>query len=197
MSHATSTISAPSGLAPSGATSQEGSTVGTDIVPQEFDPRDLRNAFSQFATGVTVVTTVTPDGERIGVTANSFTSLSMDPPLVLWCPGRHLKSLPAFEQATHFAINVLASDQHHLSGKFARGSSDKFDGVAVREGVAGIPVLEGTLATFECRTVARHEAGDHVIYVGEVQRYAHAAADPLVFHGGSYHATRAHDADAS
>lgn len=167
----------------------EGETMSTAVDSAEFDPRDLRNAFSQFATGVTVVTTLGPDGERIGVTANSFTSLSMDPPLVLWCPGRHLRSLPAFETASHFAINVLASDQQVLSKQFATGSTDKFDGVALREGVAGIPVLEGTLATFECETVARHEAGDHVIFIGQIRQYAHAAADPLVFHGGNYHGT--------
>lgn len=158
----------------------------------ELDLRNLRNAFSQFATGVTVVTTVTEDGERIGVTANSFTSLSMDPPMVLWCPGRHLRSLPAFEHSTHFAINVLASDQHELSGKFARGASDKFEGVSTHEGVAGLPVLDGTVATFECRTVARHEAGDHVIYIGEIERYTHSEGKPLVFHGGSYHDTQLH-----
>lgn len=158
----------------------------------ELDLRDLRNAFGQFATGVTVVTTITPEGEPIGVTANSFTSLSMDPPLVLWCPGRHLRSLPAFERSSHFAINVLASDQHELSGKFARGASDKFEGVSVHEGVAGLPVLDGTVATFECRTVARHEAGDHVIYIGQIERYAHAEGKPLVFHGGGYHDTQTH-----
>ncbi|WP_125100169.1 flavin reductase family protein [Leucobacter chromiireducens] len=175
----------------------EGAAMNTIVDSDAFDPRDLRSAFGQFATGVTVVTTVTPDGERIGVTANSFTSLSMDPPLVLWCPGRHLRSLPAFETASHFAINVLANDQQHLSRQFATGASDKFDGVALREGLAGLPVLEGTLATFECETVARHEAGDHVIYIGQIRQYAHAAAAPLVFHGGSYHDTTTQSTEAS
>ncbi len=164
----------------------------SNVTPDNFDPRDLRNALGQFATGVTVITAVTPDGQRIGVTANSFTSVSMDPPLVLWCPGKHLRSLPAFLAASHFAINVLASDQHELSRQFAANNADKFAGVATRDGVAGVPVLEGALATFECRTVARHDAGDHVIYIGQVERYAHAPADPLVFQGGSYHDTRAH-----
>ncbi|WP_336658806.1 flavin reductase family protein [Leucobacter sp. USHLN153] len=162
-----------------------------------FDARDLRSAFGQFATGVTVVTTTTPSGERVGVTANSFTSLSMDPPLVLWCPGRHLRSLPAFEEASHFAINVLASDQHELSRRFAVGASDKFSGVEVREGIAGLPLIPGTLATFECETVARHEAGDHVIYIGHIRRYAHTSAEPLVFHGGRYHDTTTHKAEGS
>ena len=179
------------------SSSVEGATMSTTVDSADFDPRDLRSAFSQFATGVTVVTTITPDGERIGVTANSFTSLSMDPPMVLWCPGRHLRSLPAFETATHFAINVLASDQQHLSRQFAAGATDKFEGVPLREGVAGIPVLEGTLTTFECETTARHEAGDHVIYIGRIVQYAHASAAPLVFHGGSYHGTTTHSSEGS
>lgn len=158
----------------------------------DFDPRELRNALGQFATGVTVITTVTPAGERVGVTANSFTSVSMDPPLVLWCPGRHLRSLPHFECATHFAINVLASDQHELSRRFGAPDGDKFLDVPVRSGIAGLPVLEGTLATFECRTIARHEAGDHVIYVGQVEGFRHEPARPLVFHGGGYHDTVQH-----
>lgn len=162
-----------------------------------FDPRGLRNALGQFATGVTVITTITPTGERVGVTANSFTSVSMEPPLVLWCPGKHLLSLPAFESATHFAINVLASDQHELSRKFSSASSDKFDGVDLIEGIAGLPVLAGAVATFECRTVERHPAGDHIIYVGQVERYAHDPADPLVFHAGRYHDTTQHRSEGS
>ncbi len=169
---------------------------GAETGSPDFDPRELRNALGQFATGVTVITTVAPGGERIGVTANSFTSVSMDPPLVLWCPGRHLRSLPHFERATHFAINVLASDQHELSRRFATPDDDKFAGVPLRTGIAGIPVLEGTLATFECRTVARHEAGDHVIYVGQVERFRHEPASPLVFHGGRYRDTAQHSSEA-
>lgn len=157
-----------------------------------FDLRDFRNALGQFATGVTVITTRAADGHMVGMTANSFASVSMDPPLVLWCPGKHLASLGDFEDATHFAINVLASDQHHLSRQFSIPSSDKFQSVAIREGRAGIPVLEGTLASFECRTVARHDAGDHVIYVGEVEQYSYRPDDPLVFHGGAYHDTARH-----
>lgn len=158
----------------------------------EFDLRDFRNALGQFATGVTVITTLTPDGRRVGMTANSFTSVSMDPPLVLWCPAKRIPSLVDFEAASHFAINVLATEQHMLSRQFATPAVDKFEGVAVTEGVAGLPVLEGTVASFQCRTVARHDAGDHVIYVGEVEEYRHAAGAPLVFHAGAYHDTAAH-----
>lgn len=157
-----------------------------------FDVRDFRGALGQFATGVTVVTTVSADGRKVGMTANSFTSVSMDPPLVLWCPSKRAPSLGDFEDATHFAINILASDQHVLSRQFATPATDKFAGVETADGIAGVPLLEGAVATFQCRTVARHDAGDHVIYVGEVESYNHQDGAPLVFHGGKYHATASH-----
>ncbi|MGC5224743.1 flavin reductase [Micromonospora sp. DT81.3] len=157
-----------------------------------FDLRDFRRALGQFATGVTVVTTLNPHGDNVGVTANSFASVSMDPPLVLWCPGRHLRSLGDFERATHYAINVLASDQHPLSRQFASAATDKFQGVPVTEGIAGVPLIADAIATFECRTVARHDAGDHVIYIGEVERYSYRPDSPLVFHGGGYRDTAPH-----
>ena len=159
----------------------------------EFDVRDFRNALGQFATGVTVVTTLTARGDNVGVTANSFASVSMDPPLVLWCPGKHLRSLSDFETATHYAINVLASDQHSLSRQFASAATDKFQGVPVTEGVAGVPLITDAIATFECRTVARHDAGDHVVYIGEVERYSYRHDAPLVFHGGGYRDTALHE----
>ena len=157
-----------------------------------FDVRDFRSALGHFATGVTVVTTVSADGRKVGMTANSFTSVSMDPPLVLWCPSKRAPSLGDFEEATHFAINILASDQHVLSRQFATPATDKFAGVETVEGIAGVPLLDGAVATFQCRTVSRHDAGDHVIYVGEVESYNHDGGAPLVFHGGKYHATASH-----
>jgi flavin reductase (DIM6/NTAB) family NADH-FMN oxidoreductase RutF len=157
-----------------------------------FDLRDFRGALGQFATGVTVVTTRGADGRKVGMTANSFTSVSMEPPLILWCPSKRAPSLTDFEDSTHFAINVLASDQHVLSRQFATPSDDKFAGADVVDGIAGIPVLKGAVATFQCRTIARHDAGDHVIYIGEVEKYEAAGGAPLVFHGGKYHATATH-----
>jgi flavin reductase (DIM6/NTAB) family NADH-FMN oxidoreductase RutF len=157
-----------------------------------FDLRDFRGALGQFATGVTVVTTLGVDGRKVGMTANSFTSVSMEPPLVLWCPSKRAPSLADFEESTHFAINILASDQHVLSRQFATPSTDKFAGAETSEGIAGIPLLDGAVATFQCRTVSRHDAGDHVIYVGEVEKYENAGGDPLVFHAGKYHATASH-----
>ncbi|MCA4131710.1 flavin reductase [Arthrobacter sp. M4] len=157
-----------------------------------FDLRDFRSALGQFATGVTVVTTLGADGRKVGMTANSFTSVSMEPPLVLWCPSKKAPSLADFEESTHFAINILASDQHVLSRQFATPSIDKFAGAETSEGIAGIPLLDGAVATFQCRTVDRHDAGDHVIYVGEVEKYENSGGAPLVFHSGKYHATANH-----
>lgn len=157
-----------------------------------FDLRDFRGALGQFATGVTVVTTLGVDGRKVGMTANSFTSVSMEPPLVLWCPSKRAPSLVDFEDATHFAINILASDQHVLSRQFATPSTDKFAGAETSEGIAGIPLLDGAVATFQCRTVSRHDAGDHVIYVGEVEKYENAGGEPLLFHSGKYHAATNH-----
>ena len=157
-----------------------------------FDLRDFRGALGQFATGVTVVTTLAADGRKVGMTANSFTSVSMEPPLVLWCPSKRSPSLTDFEESTHFAINILASDQHVLSRQFATPAIDKFVGAETSEGIAGVPLLDGALATFQCRTVSRHDAGDHVIYVGEVEQYENSGGAPLVFHGGKYHATASH-----
>jgi flavin reductase (DIM6/NTAB) family NADH-FMN oxidoreductase RutF len=157
-----------------------------------FDRRDLRRALGQFATGVTVVTTLSPDGRRVGLTANSFTSVSLDPPLLLFCLDRAAPSLPAFVDCTHFAVNVLAADQHHLSRQFATPSEDKFAGVEVEEGPGGVPLLEGALARFTCRHVEHREAGDHLIFIGEVEAYEAFENEPLVFHSGFYRVATRH-----
>lgn len=153
---------------------------------QPVDTRDLRNALGSFATGVTVITTLAADGSPVGVTANSFASVSLDPPMILWMPGRHLRSLSHFEAADRFAVNVLARDQADLSRRFATSGEDKFFGLPVAEGLGGIPLLEGTLATFEARTAALHEAGDHYLVLGTVERYSYRPGEPLVFQGGAY-----------
>lgn len=157
-----------------------------------FDLRELRRAFGQFATGVTVVTTRAEDGRRIGVTANSFTSLSLEPPLVLWCISKNAPSLPAFESANHFAVNVLCANQHYLSRQFATPADDKFAGVDVREGPGGVPLLIGSLAHYVCRSVRHIDAGDHVIVIGEVERFDTFEGEPLVFHSGSYRLATRH-----
>ncbi len=157
-----------------------------------FDTRDLRQALGQYATGVTVVTARAADGRKVAMTANSFTSVSLDPPLVLWCPARNAPSLPDFTAATHFAVNVLAADQHHLSRRFATPAEDKFAGMPIAEGIAGTPLLEGAVARFQCRTVQQLDVGDHVVMIGEIEHYDALGGEPLVFHSGLYRLAAKH-----
>ncbi|MEU5869143.1 MULTISPECIES: flavin reductase family protein [unclassified Nonomuraea] len=147
--------------------------------------RSLRDAFGQFATGVAVITTATADGERAGVTVNSFTSVSLDPPLLLWCLSKRAPSARLFLRAGRFAVNVLAAGQGHLSRRFAAPAADKFAGVELVPGTP-LPVLAGTLAGFVCRTERVHDGGDHHILVGAVERHQRTGGEPLVFHSGRY-----------
>ena len=155
----------------------------------DFDPRDFRNALGQFATGVTIVTTRTSAGEPIGLTANSFSSVSLSPPLVLWSLSLRSPNLPNFLQATHFAINVLARDQIALSQRFSKPIPNKFEGVACTDSANRMPLLDGSAAFFECRTEARHYSGDHVIFIGHVLSYSHADRDALGYYRGRYIST--------
>lgn len=159
--------------------------------------RQFRQALGSFATGVTIVTT--SDGKPIGVTANSFNSVSLDPPLVLWSLARSSASMEAFRTSGHFAVHILGAHQEGLSGRFARSGSDKFDGIDWRSGVAGSPVLSDYSALFECRTVECYDGGDHVIFVGQVENFDRRDAAPLLFHAGRYAEarTRAPDEDVS
>lgn len=151
-----------------------------------MEPSAFRKALGSFATGVTIITTTGPDGGDIGVTANSFNSVSLDPPMVLWSLARNSGSLAAFEAAGHFAVHILAADQEGLSNRFASRGIDKFEGVTVERGAGEVPLLTGCNARFQCRSVYRYEGGDHVIFVGEVVAFDHRAAPPLLFHGGRY-----------
>jgi flavin reductase (DIM6/NTAB) family NADH-FMN oxidoreductase RutF len=157
-----------------------------------FDRRDYRRALGQFATGVTVVTARAKDGRKIGLTVNSFTSVSLDPPLVLWSLSRQATDFAAFSAATHFAINVLAANQHHLSRQFSATDADKFVGVECAEGPAGCPLLQGATAHFLCRKTCEFDGGDHVIVLAEVEEYKWRQGEPLVFHSGRYHVTTRH-----
>jgi flavin reductase (DIM6/NTAB) family NADH-FMN oxidoreductase RutF/DNA-binding MarR family transcriptional regulator len=150
-----------------------------------LDSRAFRRCLSQYATGVTVVT-ARHDGQLAGVTANSFSSVSLDPPLVLWCLSRRSRRFAAFMAADHFAINILAADQIHLSQRFSGPDSDKFAGVAWTEGEGGAPLIKGAVAQLECRRGTAHEGGDHVILLGEVLRYTLFEADALLFAQGRY-----------
>lgn len=152
-----------------------------------FDTRAFRNALGSFATGITVVTAIAPDGTPLGLTVSSFNSVSLEPPLVLWSLTANSLCLPAFEQASHFAVNVLAADQEDLSNRFASRADDKYTGLAWSAGLGGAPLLPGTCASFECANLARHPGGDHLIFIGQVERFNHdPAREPLVFQGGRY-----------
>jgi flavin reductase (DIM6/NTAB) family NADH-FMN oxidoreductase RutF len=153
-----------------------------------FSQREFRASLATFATGVTIVTARTPAGVLVGLTANSFNSVSLQPPLVLWSLARAAGSMPALSTGSHYAINILAADQKTLAERFASGRADRWDGVAYTEGASGAPLLEGAAAHFECFNRSRYEEGDHVIFVGEVERCGHrAGASPLLFHGGKFY----------
>ena len=152
-----------------------------------IDTLALRAALGRFATGVTIVSCVDDGGAFVGLTANSFNSLSLDPPLVLWSLRDASPSLPAFVKARRFAVNVLSEAQVDLSRRFAARVEDKFADGAWSLGEHGTPVLAGCVAAFECETVSSQVAGDHRLFVGRVLAFAETALPPLVFQGGHYH----------
>lgn len=151
-----------------------------------FTPEALRAALGRFTTGVTVVTCRDVQGRRVGLTANSFNTLSLEPPLVLWSLREHSPLLPAFRAAEFFAVNVLAQEQVQLSRRFSSRAADRFAEGDWSEGLGGAPVLAGCAAVFECASVSHQIAGDHVLFIGEVQRLAQRPLAPLVFQAGHY-----------
>ena len=154
----------------------------------DFTSTDFRQALGMFATGVTIVTAHPAGGARVGLTANSFNSVSLAPPLVLWSLSRHAGAMAAFSSGSHYAINILAAGQRALAERFAGPAADRFEGVALRTGASGAPIIEGAAAVFECFNRSRYEEGDHTIFVGEVERCEwRAGASPLIFHGGRYY----------
>jgi flavin reductase (DIM6/NTAB) family NADH-FMN oxidoreductase RutF/DNA-binding MarR family transcriptional regulator len=154
---------------------------------QAFDTHALRRALGNFATGITVVTAQSPEGERIGLTVNSFNSVSLDPPLVLWSlDKRSVDSLDVIRRANHFAVNILAADQLDLSNQFARPHSDKFANIDYREGPGRAPLLEGCAARFHCTLHETVDAGDHWILIGRVLDFDDFGRAPLLYHQGAY-----------
>jgi 3-hydroxy-9,10-secoandrosta-1,3,5(10)-triene-9,17-dione monooxygenase reductase component len=151
-----------------------------------LDPRAFRQALGAFATGVTIVTTRNVAGQDVGLTANSFNSVSLDPPMILWSLARRSQSLPAFLENECFAVHVLSADQEDLSRRFATGGAEKFAGLACARGQGGVPLLDGCSARFECRRAYVHDGGDHVIFVGEVLAFEDFARPALLFHAGRY-----------
>ena len=154
-----------------------------------FSQAEFRTALGMFATGVTIVTARTAEGKLVGLTANSFNSVSLDPPLVLWSLARAAASMLAFSTGSHYAINILTAEQQALARRFATKGVDRFANVAFVDGASGAPLLADAAATFECFNRSRYEEGDHVIFVGEVERCTHRkSASPLLFHGGKFYA---------
>jgi len=149
-----------------------------------FDTREFRNALGNFATGVTIITAKGPNGELVGVTANSFNSVSLEPPLVLWSIDKGSPSLPILENSSHFCVHILNENQGEECMAFAKSGTDKFGNVDYSEGLGGAPLLDGCLARFECKNVVHHEGGDHMIIVGEVERYETNEGEPLTFFRG-------------
>ena len=151
-----------------------------------IDARALRRAFGQFATGVTIVTTRTPEGQTVGLTVNSFSSVSIDPPLVLWSLSKRSPNLQLFCDAPHFCINVLAEHQLEIASQFAKPLPDKFAGIEVVDGACGGPLLADAVAHFECSRFEVYEGGDHLIFLGRVEQFCIFDRRPLLFHGGSF-----------
>lgn len=154
--------------------------------PNNFDSAEYRRALGCFATGVAVVTALDPAGEKIGITVNSFNSVSLDPPLVLWSIGEESLSYAAFVEAEYFAVNVLATHQREVCGRFASSGKNKFKDFECDEGVEGIPVLPEFSAVFECRTEHRYDGGDHKIIVGRVLKFEDRKTDPLIYYRGHF-----------
>tara|TARA_R110000868_G_scaffold31627_12_gene115827 strand:+ start:1099 stop:1590 length:492 start_codon:yes stop_codon:yes gene_type:complete len=153
----------------------------------EEDKRKFRNALGHFATGVAVITTCTPDKGPIGITVNSFSSVSLEPPLVLWSLDKKSDTLPVFSMVGHFTVNILREDHREISNRLAKQGDHNLEGLATRLGSNGCPALEQALAHFECDVYARHEAGDHVIMLGRVTHFEYSEdGRPLLYHRGGY-----------
>lgn len=152
----------------------------------QIDPRDFRNALGTYATGVTIITAAAPDGKPYGLTCNSFASVSLNPPLVLWSLVVYSSSLTIFQNASHFTVNVLGASQQALASKFAKSSDDKFTGVDWTPGLGRAPVLAESVANFQCRSVNRYYGGDHVIFLGAVEAYTYNMKEPLLFARGAF-----------
>jgi len=156
--------------------------------PPSFSLDEFRQALGMFATGVTIVTARAANGTLVGLTANSFNSVSLAPPLVLWSLARSSGSMPALDAGSHYAINILSASQKDLAERFAQKKTDRWLGVEFIEGLGGAPVLAGAAASFECFNRSRYDEGDHVIFVGEVERCTRdVGASPLLFHGGRFY----------
>ncbi len=164
-----------------------GLPIQAEQTSEAVTPLRLREALGRFATGVTIITCLDGHGERVGLTANSFNALSLDPPLVLWSLRRQSLQLAAFQQAGGFVVNVLTQPQLLLSRRFASKLDEKFEGADWSAGVAGAPVLAGCVAVFQCELLSQQDAGDHVLFIGRVVALSQQPLAPLVYQAGHYH----------
>ncbi len=153
-----------------------------------IDARELRNVMGHFATGVTIITTKDVAGKPFGLTANAFSSLSLDPPLLLICVDKKVDCYACFEDSKVFAVNFLSEGQDHLSTRFATKGIEKFEGVSYKLGELGVALLDGALAHIECKLTNAYEGGDHTIYLGEIQNATVLSDRPLLFFKGKYYA---------
>lgn len=167
--------------------------VKSETSRRSFDARELRQVLGTFVTGVTVVTTADDHGNPHGLTVNSFSSVSLDPPLILWSQSVTAPSHSVFKRCERFAVNILADDQIEISNRFARGGGDKFARTQVTQGLGGVPLIQGCTAHLECKRVHAYPGGDHVVFIGEVERIQRHARQPLVFGSGRYLVTQPHD----
>ena len=151
-----------------------------------IDLRQLRQVLGQFATGITVIATRATDGDLVGLTANSFGALSLDPPLITWALRLNSSNLPIFQAADQFVVNVLAEAQVEVSRRFASSVGNKFEGIPFALGQSGLPLIHGAAAWFECRTVSQQIVGDHCLFIAAVETFARSESPPLIFHGGGY-----------
>lgn len=169
-----------------------GGDSGIDPSVDADTQRAFRDALGQFCTGVTTITSLAEDGEPVGMTVNSFSSLSLDPPLILWSIANSTPSFDCFMQGEPFVVNMLAEDQQALALKFAQSGANKFDGVETLSGAQGVPIIPDCVAYLECTVDARHPGGDHDIIVGLVKRVFNFGKAPLLFHGGAFHSLSGH-----
>ncbi len=153
---------------------------------RSFDPKNFRNALGMFATGVTIVTVRAEDGSALGITANSFNSVSLQPPMVLWSLAKNARSLPVFSASAHWNVHILSNEQEALSNRFARAGENKFGGLVLDESINGAPLIRDCSARFQCRTAFQYDGGDHVIFVGEVIDYDSSGRPPLLYVTGGY-----------
>lgn len=157
-----------------------------------FAPAEFRAALGMFATGVTIVTATKANGALVGLTANSFNSVSLSPALVLWSLSRAAGSFETFNNGSHYAINILGAEQQALARRFSEKVPDRFLGVPWSPGMGGAPLISGAIAHFECFNRSQYAEGDHIIFVGEVERCSHTpGASPLLFHGGKFYTEHA------